>query len=88
MVQSDFHLIQRQVHRSGNDAGLCKGDLAQAQETGDDIICQASIASFQAGHYVIFEAAVFFRVGVEDFPAGYGMHRRKVRKMKRSPAFT
>ena len=68
MVQSDFHLIQRQVHRSGNDAGLCKGDLAQAQETGDDIICQASIASFQAGHYVIFEAAVFFRVASRISP--------------------
>ena len=88
MVQSDFHLIQRQVHRSGNDAGLCKGDLAQAQETGDDIICQASIASFQAGHYVIFEAAVFLGWASRISPPATVCIGEKVRKMKRSPAFT
>ena len=77
MVQGQFDLVQRQVCRPGNDVSLGKGDLAQAQEAGDDVVRQTGIAGFQAGHDVVFEAAVFLRMGVEDFPAGYGMHGRK-----------
>lgn len=77
MVQGQLYLIQGQVRRPGNDVSLGKGDLAQAQEAGDDVVRQTGIAGFQAGHDVVFEAAVFLRMGVEDFPAGYGMHGRK-----------